>query len=415
MKRIVPSRIEGTILAPHSKSASQRAVVAAALAEGTSQLIAREPCADDLSTMRAVQALGARVVQKKGLIEVTGSISPKGGRIDCGESGLCMRLLTAVVALFEGEFHLLAEGSLSVRPMNMIAAPLASLGAKCTTTDGKPPIIIIGPMHAGDVTVDGSTSSQFLTGLLMALPLCKGDSSIAVHALKSKPYVELTLSVLKEFGINIDADENLESFKIHGKQSYRPSSYAVEGDWSGAAFLLAAGAIAGSVEVRGLNIDSTQADRRILDALQQCSANVVINPDSITVSRAHLRSFDFDATDCPDLFPPLVALAVNCEGTSTIKGTHRLVHKESDRAEAIRQEFKRIGCETEVDGDTMSIEGKRPSGGSASSRGDHRIAMALAVVALASSHGVEIDGDESVCKSYPHFFEDLILLGAGVS
>jgi 3-phosphoshikimate 1-carboxyvinyltransferase len=246
-----------------------------------------------------------------------------------------------------------------------------------------------------------------MSGLLMALPLCPQDSVLTVSNLKSKPYLRMTLSLLKEFGIIIHHDEELSRFEIPGKQAYHPRTYRVEGDWSGGAFLLVAGAIAGRVKVRGLNDKSLQADRAILEALERAGAKIHTEKDAVTVERSGLKAFEFDATDCPDLFPPLVALACYCKGKSVIRGTERLRHKESDRALALVSEFRKMGARIRVQGGTMEVTGGRLKGGEVSSRHDHRIAMACAVAGLASEKGVRIRNWSCVGKSYPQFFDDL--------
>jgi 3-phosphoshikimate 1-carboxyvinyltransferase len=262
--------------------------------------------------------------------------------------------------------------------------------------------------------VDGSLSSQFLSGLLFALPLCKGPSEIRVYQLKSTPYVALTLSLLTRFGIRWDADERLEHFSIQGGETYHPTRYSVEGDWSGAAFLLVAGAIAGKVRVTNLQADSIQADAKILEALQTVGARIVTDADSVTVERNDLRSLSFDATDCPDLFPPLVALACHCRGTSLIYGADRLRNKESDRADALLDVFSRVGARITLAEDRIEVEGARLRGGAVDAHNDHRIAMAGALAGLTAEKPVSISGWKAVSKSYPDFFQDLQSVGASV-
>ena len=219
---------------------------------------------------------------------------------------------------------------------------LSLMGGTCETSGGYPPVTIRGPIRGGAITVDGSRTSQFLTGLLMAAPLCQEDTSIEVMDLKSKPYVEMTIDLLKRFGITIDHDENLRSFRIKGNQHYEAQTYTIEGDWSGAAFLLVAGAIAGSIQMKGLRTDSFQADKAILEGLTRAGALVKIVDDYILVEKGDLKAFEFDATDCPDLVPPLTALAAHCRGKSVIHGIERLQHKESNRSATLVSEFSRL-------------------------------------------------------------------------
>jgi 3-phosphoshikimate 1-carboxyvinyltransferase len=289
----------------------------------------------------------------------------------------------------------------------MMEGPLRKLGAECRTNGGMPPVKIKGKMRGGSVEVDGSASSQFITGLLMALPLCEGDSVLKVSSLKSKPYVRMTLELLAEFGIKVRHDRELSRFEIGGGQRYRPRSLEVEGDWSSAAFLLVAGAIAGSVRISGLRTDSLQADRAIVDALKRAGANVRIENGKIVAEKSALKGFKFDASDCPDLFPPLAALACSCKGTTVLSGAGRLRGKESDRAASIVSELSAMGAKVRVDGNRMIITGGKLEGGEVDPHNDHRIAMACAVAALASEKGARINWERCVAKSYPGFFRDL--------
>jgi 3-phosphoshikimate 1-carboxyvinyltransferase len=245
----------------------------------------------------------------------------------------------------------------------------------------------------------------------MALPLATGNSEIRVNNLKSKPYIDMTIQILKSFGITVEnLDYNL--FRIKGNQKYVPHSYIVEGDWSGAAFLLVAGAINGQLCVRGLRSDSMQSDKSIVNALEKAGAHIISGEDQIEITRSELKAFEFDATESPDLFPPLVALASYCEGKSTIKGVSRLIYKESDRAKAIKEEFGKMGIKIEIDDDLMYVIGGKPQGARVESHDDHRIAMAIAITSLGASGKVSIRDSQCVAKSYPGFFDDLRHVGA---
>lgn len=223
----------------------------------------------------------------------------------------------------------------------------------------------------------------------------------------------MTIQILKSFGVTIQ-NENYSVFRIPGNQKYIPHDYTVEGDWSGGAFLLVAGALNGELTITGLQKASKQSDVAILDALRDAGANMKVSDDLIEISRSPLKAFTFDATHSPDLFPPLAALAAYCDGVSTIKGVTRLIHKESDRAEALRQEFGKLLIRIDIDGDSMSITGGKPEGARVESHDDHRIAMAMAVAALKASGRVYIRDSQCVGKSYPGFFDDLRMLGAFV-
>jgi len=415
MRSVSPGRVEGRVKVPHSKSVFQRAVAASTLALGTSIIYVDHLCDDDLAALNVAQILGAHVSRLDDRVEITGPARPVGGEINCGESGLSFRMFSAVASLFDKEFKMIAEGSLNARPMDMVIEPLKSLGVDCRAEDSLPPLTIRGPMRAGKVVVDGSKSSQFVTGLMIALPRCVKHSEILAPGLASKPYVELTIRILEYFGVYVNADENLAHFDVPGSQNYRPTIMVIEGDWSAAAFLLVAGGIAGDVTITGLDLNSLQPDRRALDALRDTLAHVRTGPGEIAIRSERPDSFHVDATDSPDLFPPLVALALNCRGVSTIAGVSRLRHKESDRAAALMEEFGKLGGDIKIHGNVMKITGSKLEGGRVKSHGDHRIAMSLAVAALTAAGPVEIEGDECVNKSYPTFFDDLESMGARVT
>jgi len=407
MKLIKPSVVEGAIAAPPSKSMMQRAVAMSLLTKGPCDIANPSFCEDSSAALGIAQALGADVTREENRVRIRAPGTPKGGTLDCGESGLNLRMFSAVASLWEGPFHLTGRGSLLRRPISFIEKPLSRLGASVKTNAGFPPLTVKGPLKGGFVEMDGSKSSQFLTGLLVALPACARDSELVVKDLVSKPYVRMTLSLLKNSGIIIDHDETLEHFSIPGGQVFKPGGITIEGDWSGASFLLVAGAVAGGVEVRGLDPESTQADRAILDALSRAGARVAVKGKNISVEKADLSAFHFDATQCPDLFPPLVALAVHCEGKSVIEGASRLIHKESNRAAALAEEFGKIGAGIALEENALEIKGTTLTGGAVNSHNDHRIAMALAVAGLAGGEEIGIEGWSCVEKSYPSFFSDL--------
>jgi 3-phosphoshikimate 1-carboxyvinyltransferase len=349
------------------------------------------------------------------MVKIKGRGRPVKSVLDCGESGLSLRLFAPIAALGKREMTLQGQGTLRERPVGVIEAPLTQLGVACRSNGGFPPLTVKGPLRAGRVELDGSVSSQFLTGLLTALPVCEGDSEIAVSDLKSKPYVDLTLSVLSIFGVSVDWDKQHDVFTVQGGQRFEPRRYEVEGDWSGAAFLFVAAAIAGRIVVANLAPASRQADTRVLDALRAAGAAVSASDGTVTVAAGDLKAFEFDATDCPDLFPPLAALACFCDGRSAILGVERLRHKESNRASALVEEFSRIGGRLAVQGNVLRIQGRPLEGGAINARGDHRIAMAGAVAGLRAANGVWVEGPQCVSKSYPAFFEDLASVGGDIT
>jgi len=406
-----PSAIKGSVNAPSSKSMTQRAIAAALLADGESIIHNPSYCDDSLAAMSIAVGLGARVEPQANELKINGSAILKEPKLNCGESGLAIRMFSPIAALYPSEITMVGANSLKKRPMFMIEEALNQLGVRCTSSAGFLPLTIQGPLAGGRCEIDGSVSSQLLTGLLMALPLAAKDSEIIVNNLKSRPYIDMTIQILKSFGISIE-NSDYKLFVIRGNQKYIPHSYTVEGDWSGGAFLLVAGAINGHLYVKGLRNDSMQSDMAIIKALKQAGAHIIIGEDQIEVTKSELKSFEFDATESPDLFPPLVALASYCEGITAIKGVSRLIFKESDRAKTLKEEFGKMNVKIEIKDDMMYVTGSRPLGGKVESHDDHRIAMAVAVAALGAKANVYIRDSQCVAKSYPCFFDDLRQLGA---
>ena len=410
-----PSYLKGKVEAPASKSLTQRAIAAGLLAHGTTVIHNPSFCNDSLAAIRIAEALDAVVATgSKGITIESGPLTASPVTLHCGESGLALRMFSPVAALLTDHVSLTGEGSLMKRPVKMIGDALSQLGVKVMTSNGFLPVTLNGRLKGGRAVIDGSTGSQLLTGLLMALPLADGNSEIEVMGLKSRPYINLTLEMLSGFGITVE-NRDFSHFSIPGNQSYRAREYNVEGDWSGAAFLLVAGALAGEVSVRNLSSRSLQADRAIMKALSDAGCHLTETAEEVRTEKSDLRAFSFDATDSPDLFPPLAALAAGCRGISRIKGISRLVHKESDRAGTITAVLGALGIRTAIEGDEILISGGRAEGATVSSHNDHRIAMMAAVMATVATGGVTIRDAEAVAKSYPGFFDDLSLIGAAIS
>ena len=422
MRAIVkPSLAKGEILAPRSKSDMQRSCAAALLHHGTTYIINPGKSNDDLAALDVIQKLGATVAYEDDCIKVTSQgVNPVGNEINCGESGLGIRMFTPIAATSSKALTINGTGSLVKRPMDFFDEIFPQLGIHIQSNQGKLPLHIQGPLDPSTIEVDGSLSSQFLTGLLMAYAsTASGQVTIRVKDLKSKPYIDMTLRVIKAFGMRSPIVDNYESFtfKAEDQQSTTdPMRYSVEGDWSGAAFLFVAGAISGEVLIKGMEADSVQADKMILKAIQDSGAELELVNGVYKVAPAALSAFEFDATECPDLFPPLVALASYCKGITKIKGANRLTHKESNRALTLQDVFGKMGVQIDLEDDMMLIHGGSGLHGAAvSSHHDHRIAMAAAIAALGATGETIIDDAEAINKSYPQFYDDIISLGAHVT
>ena len=432
---IQPSQLKGSIQTPASKSSMQRALAAGLLTKGKCIINNPGHSNDDKAALKVIKAMGAAIDSTGDqLIIESNGVNPLTNEVNCGESGLGIRMFAPIIAVSEKEITIHGEGSLLDRPMDFFDEIFPQLGVKIKSNHGKLPIVIKGPLQPANIEVDGSLSSQFLTGLLMvygastnsfageALDSDNSIVSIKVRDLKSKPYIDLTLDVMKQFGLRVPENKNYEEFIFHTDSSLFPpvgsgrAVYTVEGDWSGGAFLLVAGAIAGPITVRGLDLTSTQADRAIVGALMAANAGIAMDAKGIQLHPTPMDGFYFDATDCPDLFPPLVALAAYCKGKTTIKGVSRLLHKESNRALTLQDEFDKMGVTIELNGDLMVIHGGGVvKGADVHSHHDHRIAMACAVAGLKSDSEMVIEDAQAVNKSYPDFYNDLKSLGASVS
>ncbi len=400
----------------------QRACAAALITPGTTIIDNFGNSNDEKAALDIIAKLGATINKLSNELAITSNdfifrsqFPEKSVIVNVGESGLSMRMFAPIAGLFNFDIIFTGEGSILKRPMNFFDEILPLLDVEVHSNEGKLPVTLRGPLHPKNITVDGSLSSQFLTGLLFAFAkACTAPVSITVKNLSSRPYIDLTISVLKFFGFNIE-NQNYEVFTIFPRQPLPSHSikYTVEGDWSNAAFLLVAGAIAGEVTLSGADLNSSQGDKNIMEALYDCGAGVTIHNKEITVKKNQLKAFQFDATHCPDLFPPLVALASYCKGTTTIKGVTRLLFKESNRAIALRDEFKKMKVEIELNGDLMQIHGgKEVKGANVSSHNDHRIAMATAVAALGAKGNMIISDAQAVKKSYPDFYKDIASIQA---
>jgi 3-phosphoshikimate 1-carboxyvinyltransferase len=400
------SDINGEIIASSSKSYMQRAIAISLLSEGITRIKNAVLCNDTFSAVKVAVDLGAEIKTVGNEMIIKGGLKLKNNVLNCGESGLCLRMFSVISSLFDVPVILKGTGSLLKRPVFMIEKPLRDLQVECSTNDGLLPIVVKGPIKPGRTIIDGTISSQFLTGLLITMPLLNDDSEIIADNLKSKPYIDLTLQIIKEFGVNIE-NENFRHFNIKGNQKYMNPEYEIEGDWSNSAFLLVAGAIGGSVKITGLNLNSKQADLRILEILTMAGADVKTNKDFVEVKKRNLIPFNFDASQCPDLIPPIISLAAHCNGKSVIKGVRRLIYKESNRAEALQKEFSKLGVNIHIFNDSITVLKGELKPSIINPHNDHRIAMAAAVAAIRIKGNTIIENSQCVDKSYPDFFKDL--------
>ncbi|MBI1835969.1 MAG: 3-phosphoshikimate 1-carboxyvinyltransferase [Flavobacteriia bacterium] len=406
---IKPGKRKGIIQIPASKSDSQRAVLAAGLARGESILKNVGDSHDELAMLNTIQSLGATITSNNEYsITIKGiQIFPEKAEINVSESGLGCRLISSVAAANKGEYSIKGTGSILNRPMPFFENVLTKIGAQVESNNGYLPLKIKGPISGGSISFKGNDSSQYLSGLLMGLPLANEDTYIHVQELNSLPYVQMTINTLEQFGIFIQ-HQNFENYIIGGKQKYISCNYTIESDWSSASYWLVASALGMDIQLRGLTFASYQADKAILKAFESANCIIEFNDKTFNINGENRKSFVFDATNCPDLFPALVTFAALTEGKSEIIGVHRLEHKESNRGVVLKEEFEKLGVNIVLDGDVMHIYGKFfIEGGKTSAHNDHRIAMCLAIAGLFADSEIEIEGAEAVNKSYPHFWEHL--------
>ncbi|MBP5488625.1 MAG: 3-phosphoshikimate 1-carboxyvinyltransferase [Bacteroidales bacterium] len=426
---------------PASKSFAQRAIIAAALAEGTSHLTNYTPCDDSESAVKVARSLGAKVARKGSTLTIEGLGPIKNKleleRINAGESGILARLMIPILAqVARCPVSIEGRGTLLRRPLAAASDIMAAFGVILRNEEGREgreihvPLTVKGELIAGTADLPGKPGSQLVSGVLMALPLNPKDSKVYVGEPKSIPYMFITLDVLRKFGIKAGAQlegnaEMLEqqdwsyctgiNFTVPGGQSYKAADLTLEGDWSAAANFLVGGALFGSVELRGLDTSSLQADISILDVLVEAGASVAYDEDTVCVKKGPLEAFDFDLSQAPDIFPIVSLLAAFCAGTSTIAGVGRLKGKESDRAAAIVEMLTKMGVRAWIEGDILSVEGETLAsrllngrllkGGDYSAHSDHRMAMVLRIASMAADSPIVIDDPACVAKSFPEFFE----------
>lgn len=431
-------KLRGEAVVPASKSFAQRAILLAALAEGTTRLYNVSLCEDVSSAIRVADALYADIQLEGSTLTIVGhqhilrdGLRVRDNTLFVGESGLLARLCIPLAGLSHEDIRIVGEKTLLRRRLDDHREALRKLGLRLVFTDRcHLPVVVKGHLRSGEVTVSGEKGSQMISGLLLALSQCSEESVLTIENVTSEPYISLTTYIASFFGLAgyecpemsqdhtadaLDPDElaeqSLRTWYIEPDQMITPvQGLEVERDWSAAAMMLVAGAVAGEVTVRGLDPYSCQSDAAILDLLQSNQVDIDVSDDkrTLTVRKSLLKPFFFDITDAPDLFAPLFLLAAFSEGESVMVGIERLRNKESDRAATFAEEFRKLGVQTACSNDQMIIYGHqdhRLLGAACSSHGDHRLAMALMVASLFADGPVKIDDTDCVAKSYPEFLE----------
>lgn len=417
-------KLKGSLEIPPSKSVSHRAIICSCLGNGVSKISNVLLSQDIIATCEAMEALGAKITYQEELnhrytLEITGTseIILKADEIECNESGSTLRFIIPILLLQKKKVVVKGKGRLVKRPMEPYYHIFEEkqINYKHLVEGQDLPLELEGVLTPGTYTLDGSVSSQFITGLLFALPLLKGDSIIKMTSeLESKPYIDITLKVMESFGINIE-NNNDEFFYIKGSQEYKPCDYRVEGDFSQGAFWLVAGTIGEEIRCKDLNLNSPQGDKVIVDIIQKMEGDLKIKETEIFVKNKKTKSMVIDVSQCPDLVPILGVLGSLSQGTTQIIKGERLRFKESDRLMATAQVLNALGGNVEETEDGLIIHGiEKFKGGKVTSHNDHRIAMAVAIASIGAEGKIILEGSEAVNKSYPHFWEDFKKLGGEI-
>ena len=389
--KIQSSYLNGEVIIPPSKSVAHRAMICSYLAGGGNVF----PIADS-NDMKAMN-------------QVIRALNNNEEIIDCIESGNTLRFMIPVIAALGRKVTFVGSGRLPYRPIDEYLKLLPKHGIKYTYNE-KLPLSIEGKLTSGIFEIAGDISSQYITGLLLALPLLDGDSRIVLTTkLQSKSYVDITIKVLKDYGIEIEETE--EGYFVKGNQKFRKIDYCVESDWSQATFFLAAGALNGNITLKGLDLESKQGDKEVINILKRFGAKIDILQDKINVKKSHLKGIIIDAEDIPDAVPTLAVVAAVSEGTTIIEGIERLRYKESDRIESTVSNLKNMGVNIKADDNKMIIEGGKLHGSEINGFNDHRIVMAFSIAALVSNGETTISDAHAINKTYPNFFEDYNRIG----
>jgi len=423
--KIKPSTLNGTIEIPPSKSYSHRAVIAAALAENgkKSRVDNLKFSVDITTTTDIMENWGAKIKRFESALEIVGNdgkVVPKDKYVQCNESGSTIRFLIPIGITNENELVFDGKGKLVDRPLDSYYKIFDKQGIFYKNENGKLPLTVNGKLKAGNYEIEGNISSQFITGLLYALPLLDGDSKLTINKnLESKGYIDLTLEILKLAGIEI-VNNDYKNFDIKGNQIYKPFDYTVEGDYSQVAFWIVAGIISANrdneVKCLHVNKNSLQGDREIIEIVTRMGANLEIFDDYVIVKPSKTKGTVIDISQCPDIAPILTVLAALSEGETRIINGERLRIKESDRITSIKTELNKLGANVTEEGDSLIIQGVEGfiGGITVSAWNDHRIAMSLAVASSRCEKEIVLEEAESVRKSYPHFWDDFVKMGGEI-
>ena len=422
--RITPSSVSGEILAPPSKSYTHRAVIVASLA--ASESIIENPLLSDdtLYTIDACRSLGADIELKDDRLKIIGTggqirVAPEKQRIFVGNSGSTIRMVAPLAALGQTKVVFDGDSRLRQRPIGDLLSALQNLGvhARSLENNGYPPIEIQGGRFGGgEVKISGLVSSQHISSLLMVAPYTEEGISIKIaDGLHSRPYVDITIDVMRAFGIETE-NKDYKEFMVKGSQQYKARRYRIEGDYSSAAYFLAVGAIGGKpVTVKNLKADSAQGDRHLLTILSEMGGSVEHREEQVRISRnKELTGITADMGDYPDIVPTVAVVAAYAHGKAKINNIGHLKFKETDRLSDVAAELVKMGIRTDVTENTMTVYGGKPKGAEIEVHADHRLAMSFAIAALFAEGGSIISGAEAVSKSYPQFFTDLKKLGAKI-
>ena len=405
----VPS---GTVNVPPSKSDVHRAIICAAMANGVSRISPVALSNDIKATIGCIKALGADAVLENNVLTVDGTnmYKNKTALLDCGESGSTLRFFIPIAAVGNVNATFVGKGKLPQRPIGIFTEALPKAGTVCKTEGGLP-LEIKGQLKSGIFEIPGNVSSQFITGLLLALPILEGDSEIVLTSpLESVGYIAMTIRTMKQFGVNIDTTEN--GWHIKGGQTYKSCNYTTDGDWSQAAFFMVLGAVSGKVTVKGVAKDSTQGDKKCAEILARFGAKVTQLDNEVTVVKGELKAITIDASQIPDLVPVLSVCAAFAEGTTKIINAERLRIKECDRLKATAELLNNLGGKVKELSDGLEITGVSSlKGGNVNGYNDHRIVMSAAVCAARSDEDITATFAMSINKSYPDFYIDYNSIG----